>query len=152
LTPDRWAPTWANLGYRDRGASVRVCPIFPSAQEEAARQFNVEYRVADAAASPYMALGALVHAGVEGIRKQMELPPAPPNFWAMSEQDRRSAGIARLPASLEEALDILESSQSVRCWFGDEFFAIYLQFKRSEINALNGLDPAEVCKRYVEVY
>ena len=44
---------------------------------EAAAQFNLEYRVCDAAASPYMALGALVNAGVSGIRQGLALPPSP---------------------------------------------------------------------------
>jgi len=66
LRPNRWAPTWANLGLQDRGASLRVCPIFG---EPAAEHFNLEYRVADATASPYLALGAVVWAGLDGIRQ-----------------------------------------------------------------------------------
>src|SRR5262249_45731890 len=41
LRPNRWAPTWTNVGYRDRGASLRICPIFPTANEDASHQFNV---------------------------------------------------------------------------------------------------------------
>src|SRR6202162_480427 len=47
LRPNRWAPTWANIAVQDRGASIRVCPIFG---DGAAAQVNVEYCVADAAA------------------------------------------------------------------------------------------------------
>ncbi|HEY5091351.1 MAG TPA: glutamine synthetase family protein, partial [Polyangia bacterium] len=62
LRPNRWAPTWASLGAGDRGSALRICPIFaPETSEDASRQFNIEYRVADATASPYMALGAVVH-------------------------------------------------------------------------------------------
>ena len=43
---------------------------------DAAGQFNVEFRPADAAASPYLALGALVHAGVDGIRRKLMLSPS----------------------------------------------------------------------------
>jgi pimeloyl-ACP methyl ester carboxylesterase len=131
---------------------VRVCPAFAIAQEDAARQFNVEYRVAEAAASPSMVLGALVHAGVDGIRHRMPLPPVKPNFWAMSEADRTAAGTARLPASLSEALDRLAVSEVAHGWFGDDFLAVYLQYKRSESTALAGADLAEVCRRYVAVY
>ena len=50
LTPNKWAPTWIDLGERDRGAALRVCPVFAArSAEEAAAQLNVEYRVADAA-------------------------------------------------------------------------------------------------------
>src|SRR5206468_3498966 len=101
LRPNRWAPTWANIAVQDRGASLRVCPIF--GHDGAAQQFNVEYRVADAAASPYLALGALVWAGVDGIRQHRSLPaPAERNFWDMTEAERQAAGVRPLPRSLAE--------------------------------------------------
>jgi hypothetical protein len=43
-------------------------------------------------------------------------------------------------------------SEEARGWFGEDFLALYLQFKRSEIKALQGLDNAEACERYQEVY
>ena len=150
LRPNRWAPTWANLGLQDRGASLRVCPVFG---EPAAERFNLEYRVADAAASPYMALGAVVWAGLDGIRQGRALS-APPdtNFWDMSDADREIAGVKPLPRSLGDALDNLEASAAAREWFGDTFFNAYLQFKRAELRALKGLVPAQICERYAAVY
>src|SRR6516225_7600289 len=119
LRPNRWAPVWTNLADRDRGASLRVCAVVAAATEDAAHQFNVEYRVSDATASPYMALGAIVHAGVDGIRKGMKLRAPPPNtVWEMSEEQRRELGIATLPGSLAQALDLLEASETVRHWLG----------------------------------
>ena len=150
LRPNRWAPTWANLGLQDRGASLRICPIFG---EPAAERFNLEYRVADAAASPYMALGAVVWAGLDGIRQGRSLPPPPKtHFWDMSEADREAAGVKPLPRSLGDALDNLEASAPAREWFGDTFFRAYLQFKRAELGALKGLVPAQICERYAAVY
>jgi glutamine synthetase len=154
LTPDRWAPTWTNLGNQDRGASLRICPTFaPADASEAAAQFNLEYRVCDAAASPYMALGALVHAGTDGIRRKLAVPPPPAeSFWAMNETERAAAGTRRLPQSLREALDALEATPEAKDWFGERFLHAYLMFKRSEIEALAGLDDEAICSRYVEVY
>jgi glutamine synthetase len=98
LRRNRWAPVWANLAERDRGASLRVCAVVDSAIEDAASQFNVEYRVSDATASPYMALGAIVHAGVDGIRQGMRLPSSPAvTVWEMSDEQRSASGIAALP-------------------------------------------------------
>src|SRR5262249_23324580 len=144
--PDRWAPTWANIGLQDRGASLRVCPVFGL---PAAHHFNLEYRVADAAACPYLALGALVWAGVDGIRRGLTLADPPErNFGAMSAAERGEAGIRPLSRSLDEALDRLAASPTAHDWFGDAFFAAYLQFKRAELRALDGLSPAEICARY----
>jgi len=154
LTPNRWAPTWTNLGVRDRGASLRVCPVFaPASPSDTAEQFNLEYRVCDAAASPYMALGALVNAGVDGVRNEMALPPRPERgFWTMSEPERSEAGVHRLPQSLDNALEALAATPEAREWFGDRFLDVYLTFKRSEIEALAGLNDEAICARYAEVY
>jgi len=151
LRPNRWAPTWANIGVQDRGASIRVCPIFGG--DGAAEQFNVEYRVADAAARPYLALGALVWAGVDGIRRRRSLPAGPErNFWDMSDAERDAAGVRPLPRSLGEALDGLTASRAAREWFGDVFFDAYLRFKRAELRVVDGLSEAATCARYAEIY
>jgi len=150
LQPNRWAPTWANLAVQDRGASLRVCPIF---DEPAASHFNAEYRVGDATANPYLALGAVVWAGLDGVCRKLAAP-APPSrdFWKMSPEERQAAGIVELPRSLAEALDNLEASEAAHEWFGERFRSVYLQFKRAEMRAVAGLDPAGVCARYAEVY
>src|SRR5215831_1732371 len=153
LRPNRWAPVWANLAERDRGAAVRVCAIFAMAQEDAARQFNVEYRVCDATASPYMALGALVHAGVDGIRKGMRLAPPPPHtIWDMSEEERRERGIETLPGSLDAALARLEASETASSWLGPELLNAYVRLKRSEIEAVKGQSNEAICARYAAAY
>ena len=104
-----------------------------------ARQFHVEFRATDAAASPYLALGAVIFAGVDGIRRELPLPARP-------------ARRAHLPRSLPEALDRLAASETVGGWFGPTHFDAYLRFKRVEAEKVAGLSPAELCARYAEVY
>ena len=150
LRPDRWAPTWTNVGLQDRGASLRICPIF---DRPAIHNFNVEYRVADATASPYLALGALVWAGLDGVKRRLRLPEFNEvSFWEMSDDQRRAWGARPLPRSLAESLDVLAASEAARGWFGDELFDCYLRFKRAEMKAVEGLSPADICARYAEVY
>ena len=149
--PNRWAPTCAYIADRDREASLRVCPVLTLPGLGAERQFNVEYRVADAAASPYLALGALVFAGVDGIRRKLPLPE-PRNVAAMSAAERTAAGIRHLPQSLGEALDALAATPAAREWFGPTYLDAYLRHKRAEIAMLAGLDEAEQCRRYAETY
>jgi glutamine synthetase len=136
LRPGRWAPTATDLAAQDRGSAIRVCSI-QADSETVSRQFNVEFRVADATASPYLALGALVHAGLDGLRHRRRLADTKP---------------APLPASLSEALDCLEASKDAAQWLGAPLHATYLQFKRAEIASLAGLDEAEICRRYAAVY
>jgi glutamine synthetase len=136
---------------QDRGAAIRICPIF--GRDGAPHQFNVEYRVGDAAASPYLALGALVWAGVDGLYHGRTLPPpAGRSFWDMTDDERAAAGARPLPRSLGEALDNLEACAEAREWFGDAFLDVYVAFKRAELRVLDGLTEAETCARYAEIY
>ena len=140
LTPNRWAPTEIDLRVQDRGAALRVCPVFaPSDPAEAARQFNLEFRVTDGAASPYLALGAVVFAGADGLRRGLALPPPGPTAPS-------------LPHSLPQALDALEASEAARDWLGPVFLDAYLRHKRAEMEHVAGLSAAELCVRYAEVY
>ena len=132
LTPDRWAPTSTNISAQDRSASLRVCPGSPS-------QFNVEYRVADATACPYLALGALVHAGVDGIERELSLPP-------------QTAIPQPLPRTLGEALDTLRDTPAAADWFGPKFLDLYLNFKRDEEQTVANLDPQTICDRYAAIF
>jgi len=140
LTPNRWAPTAVDIVKQDRGAALRVCPIFATTDaEETARQFNFEFRVCDAAASPYLALGAVLLAGADGVRHKRPLPAAgtdPPS----------------LPRSLSEALRAMEASDAVRSWFGPVFFEAYLRHKRSEVAFTEEFAMTELCQRYAEIY
>ena len=79
LVPNAWAPTVIDLVRQDRGATLRICPVFAAATaDEVTRQFHVEFRATDAAASPYLALGAVIFAGADGIRRALPLPAATP--------------------------------------------------------------------------
>jgi len=138
LTPNRWAPTRTDLGTQDRGSAVRICPVFATSPQSAALQFNAEYRVADAAASPYMVLGAIAHAGLDGIRRGLALP------------DRDA--VQMLPRSLGQALDALESDQQAASWLGPDLLQAYVMLKRDEISAVDGFDADSICARYVEIY
>jgi len=137
LTPNRWAPTVADLKLQDRGAALRICPVFDAAdKEQRDAQFNLEFRVCDATASPYMALGALIFAGADGIRKRLALPP----------------NEATLPISLTAALDLMDASAAMKSWFGPVFFEAYLRHKRSEAAYVADLPAEELCARYADVY
>jgi glutamine synthetase len=140
LTPNRWAPTAIDIVKQDRGAALRVCPVFAAkGRKKITEQFNIEFRVCDATASAYMALGAVIFAGADGIARKLALP-------------EMGGGAPPLPHSLGEALDGMEKSEAVRSWFGPTFLEAYLRHKRSELAHVAGLDPPQLCARYAEVY
>ena len=137
LRPNKWAPTAISLGVQDRGSALRICPVYATAEEAIPAQFNIEFRVADAAASPYLALGALVWSGLDGLRRRRRL----------ADHHRTP-----LPASLDAALDNFEQSVTVAEWFGPLFREVYLRYKRAELKTLAGLDEQTICNRYAAIY
>jgi glutamine synthetase len=137
LRPNRWAPVRADVGAMDRGTALRICPVAGSDPGRRARQCNVEFRVADAAASPYLVLAMLVQAGLDGIRHHREI-------------DLKTA--RALPADLGEALTLLEAGETAAEWLGADVLSAYVKFKRAEIAGLENLDESEICRRYAEVY
>jgi glutamine synthetase len=151
LRPNKWAPTFAYLADRDREASLRVCPVLSLPGGDVGKSYNVEFRVADGAASPYLALGALVHAGIDGIRRRLPLKPAA-HVATMSEEAREAAGIKPLPRTLGEALNALEHDAAAKEWFGVTYLDAYLRHKRAEIRMLRDADEAEQCRRYGASY
>jgi len=136
MRPNGWAPTKADVGVFDRGTALRICPARGDAPQRAA-QFNVEFRVADATASPYLALAVVVQAGLDGIRQG----------WEIERVEARA-----LPHDLGSALDLLGDNESAADWLGADLLSAYLKFKRAEIGSLEGLNEAEICARYAEVY
>jgi glutamine synthetase len=153
LTPNRWSAAYSNLGYRDREAGVRICPVFQETGVDVARQYHFEFRAADAAASPYLALGAVLAAGLWGLDRGLAAPPvveSPPQ--AMTEAEQARLGIARLPQSLSAALDLFEADRDLEPAFGAELKAAYLAHKRFEAAMMEALDPAEQCARYHLAY
>ena len=137
LRPNRWAPVYADVGALDRGAALRIAPLNAPDPTQRAKQCNVEFRVADATASPYLALALVVQAGLDGIRRRL----------APDGGDRRP-----LPTSLGAALELLEESPLGRTALGAELLAGYLLFKRAELAGLEHVEEDEVCRRYAEVY
>lgn len=153
LTPHRWSAAFNNLGFRDREASLRVCPVTSKDSASIARQFNIEYRAADAAACPHLALAAIVHAGCQGIEDGMS-PPAPTeeDLSLLPPGELAARGFIRLPETLEDALERFETNETVRAWFPDLFAPTYLAHKRGEIEQMAGLDTAERCAAYSQTY
>ncbi|GKX32851.1 MAG: glutamine synthetase [Rhizobiaceae bacterium MnEN-MB40S] len=154
MTPHRWSPTCNNFGYRDREAAVRICPVFkPQDEKDVAGKFHFEYRVSDAAASPYLVMAALLNAGLNGLDEGMptpEITESDPN--EMTPEQLANIGCARLPNSLADALDRLEASDWAKAAFGETFIEVYLAHKRCEIDIMSGLTDTEICEKYAQAY
>lgn len=151
LTPNRWSAAYNNLGYRDREAGVRICPVFDETRIN--EQFHFEYRASDAAASPYLLLGAVMAAGLwgldQGLAPARVFEGAPQNF---DEAHNAALGVRRLPTTLEEALDLLEADSHLDPLLTPALKAAFLRFKRFELSLLQDFDAEARCARYAQIY
>jgi len=153
LTPHRWSAAYNNLGLQDREAAIRICPLSDMSDIGRARQFNFEFRAADAAASPHLQLAAIIHAGVQGIEEGLEVPAATGEDISLLTSDELTRrGLKRLPENLEAALAEFESSAHTRQWFSDHFVDVYLSHKRGELAVLDAMELEERVSAYREVY
>jgi glutamine synthetase len=144
LVPRAWAGAWRCWGHDNREAAVRACSPL-SGMEDATT--NLEYKPCDASASPHLALGALVAAGLDGIERRLE-PPAPVTVdpAGLSERARADQGIERLPRSPGEALDALESDPVLVSALGETLARSYVAVRRSEWERDRAGDVAEECR------
>lgn len=153
LQPHRWAAAWTTLGDKDREATLRICPTSERPGFDPSRAFNMEFRAADATASPHLSLAVLMRAGLEGLRGNLPQPPIiEGDPEAKTAKVRARLGIHRLPSSLPEALDALNADAVVKSWFSPTFIDCYFAMKRKEIAIVAGLDDASLCARYSAVY
>ncbi len=151
LRPHAWSASVTNLGQHDREALVRICPVSAKPGAAVAKSFNFEFRAADAAATPHLALGALVRAGLHGLRADLPLPKAANviEIAAMGEEERLAGGIHALPRSLAEALDCLEGDDVI---MPAAMKAPYLMHKRGEAAQVAATGREQLCGLYAQVY
>jgi glutamine synthetase len=152
LSPHRWGAGAACLGQRNRETLLRLPPLVPAAGEAAA-QLRLEYRGADATANPYLMLGALVRAGLDGVRRTLPAPPILDRDPAqLDDAEAERYGVGALPESLHDALDALAGDEIARGWLSPLLYDAYVSVKRAELDATSELDLVELCRRYAAVY
>jgi len=104
--PGSWAPTavvW--------GVDNRTCGFRTVGHGDACR---VECRIPGADVNPYLALAAVIAAGLWGVEHRLELPPPyTGNAYEVPDVDR-------IPSTLVEAIGQLESSTIAAAAFGDD--------------------------------
>ncbi len=122
------------------------CPRTRSAEQTLARG-HFEFRGGDIGANPYLLLGILLKAGMEGLRQDLE-----PAEVVVGDPDAAVSAEGQLPTSLREAIDRLESDDVVREWFHPEPLATYLAVKRAEIAEFGDLEPSQQCAAYRKFY
>src|SRR5580704_1456705 len=143
LAPHMWSSAFAVYGMDNREAAVRICSPMLG---DAAGTVNLEVKPSDSSANPYLALGAVIQAGLDGIRRKLDpgdavnVDPA-----TLSDAEREARGVRRLPDSLRAALDALAADDLLMAALGPLRRQAYLAVKRSEVADFAGHDVAWEC-------
>jgi glutamine synthetase len=131
-----WAPTRVAWSLDNRTAGFRVLGAGPA--------LRIECRIPGADANPYLAFAASLAAGLDGIERRLEPPPAfAGDVYAAGE-------LPRVPASLPEAVAEMEASEMLAAAFGSEVVAHYAHFFRTEQAKLDRVVTGWERERYFE--
>jgi glutamine synthetase len=131
LLPGSWAPAHICWGVGNRAALVRIPSL--------TRRRHIEFRSGDNAANPFIFLTAVLAAGLDGLRNQIQ-PPAPVTEdvgFITTEGEAAARGLAFLPRTLPQALAALEADKVVAEALGPVILGEFLKVKRSELAAYN---------------
>ena len=130
LQPHFWSSAYTAWGPDNREASVRVAS---GAWGSEATSINLELKASDSSNNPYLALGGLIAAGLDGVARQLDPGDASlvdPGNW--SDAERKARGIQRYPTTQAEVLDALEADPVLMAALGPELATSYIAVKRSE--------------------
>ncbi|MCW3024609.1 MAG: glutamine synthetase [Solirubrobacterales bacterium] len=153
LQPHRWSAGAVCLAERNREALLRIPPMVSLDGGDPARQLHLEYRGADAAANPYLALAAIIRAGLDGVRSELPTPPILDRDPAqLDDAGAERYGVGALPASLGDALQALAEDEVARGWMSPLLYDAYLSVKQAELAGTADLDLSELCTRYAAIY
>lgn len=140
LQPHFWSSAYTAWGPDNREAAVRVVSGLWGHE---AGSVNLELKGSDPSNNPYLALGGLIAAGLDGVARQLE--PGEPTLidpGNYSDEERARRGIARYPESQAAALDALEGDEVLMAALGPQLSTSYLAVKRSEYQAFSEADLA----------
>jgi glutamine synthetase len=146
LRPHNWAGAFACWGRENREAALRFVTGMIGGRSRFA---NMEMKAMDGASNPYLALGAIVAAGLAGLERGLSLPEPTIEFPdAVPARQRKRHGIRPLPTSLEEATDELEGSAVIREAMGDPLFDSFVAVRRAEWKTFGGVDDEDVVRAH----
>ena len=150
IVPQFWAGAFVCWGHDNREAPVRVPSQFRGAEEAST---NAELKASDASSNPYLALGGLIAAGLDGLERGLEPPdPIEVDPATLSDEERAGRGVERMPASQEQALDALAADERLLDALGAELADAYLAVRRSEWETYSAGDAAFEQQGHFEKY
>lgn len=148
IRPRFWSGAFTCWGYGNREAAVRV-PQPPAGHPVT----NVEYKTVDPSCNPYLALGAVIAAGMDGLERGMTLgDPVQMDPADIPEAERKTKGIRALPDNLGDAIAALEQDQVLLSALGSDLAQSFLAVRRAEWEGMKDLSLEEQVRLLLERY
>ncbi|OBF80410.1 glutamine synthetase [Mycobacterium sp. 852002-51163_SCH5372311] len=145
LCPGNWAGVYVCWGIENREAAVRFVKGGPGSPHGG----NVEVKVVDPSANPYLASAVILGLALEGINAESTLPPETTMDPAqLSDSERDRAGILRLPESQAEAIAALDNSRLIRGILGDPVVDLVVAVRRLEQERYAKLRPEPLADKF----
>jgi glutamine synthetase len=150
LLPHFWSSAFGAYGFDNREGAIRVPSVFWGREADS---INLELKPADHSGNPYLAMGALIAAGMDGVQNHID-PGDPQEIdpGNYSDAEREQRGIRRLPTSLDEALDELERDQVLMEALGPLLASSYIAVKRNESAFFKDKTPEEEALQHFYKY
>jgi glutamine synthetase len=141
LAPNFWSSAYTCWGPDNREATVRVASPFKGRVQAST---NIEIKAVDGSANPYLALGGILAAGLDGIERGLDPgEPLASNPHELEEAVREERGIRRYPTSLSDALDALEQDDVLMAALGEARAHEFIGVRRAEWSDLGRLSIAQ---------
>lgn len=152
LRPNSWSSAFVCYGPDNREAALRIPSLFWGEEETSV---NLELKPSDSSSNPYIALGGLIAAGLDGIDKQLRpeqglLMDVDPGTLSPEELERR--GVRRLPSNLGEAIQALEGDQVLLDALGPVLARSYLAIRRGDWQLFSANDEAYELRHHFYKY
>ncbi|MFF9115221.1 glutamine synthetase [Streptomyces massasporeus] len=150
LRPSQWAGVFTAWGRETRETALRVVTGTAGLRDRAA---NLEIKPVDLAANPYLAIGSLIAAGLDGLTSSAPLPEETTGDPAhLGEAEAAARGVRRLPDSLERAVEAFRDDEALRTALGPVLADAVIAVRQGEQASVAGLDDDRVAAAYRWVY
>jgi glutamine synthetase len=150
LQPQMWASAYRAWGPDNREGALRLASPFAGHEAEST---NVELKSCDASSNPYIALGAVMAAGLDGIERRLALSePVTVDPHTLDDGQRKAIGADRLPQSLREAVGNLKRDRVLMEALGERLSTSYIAVKELDVEAFAQQDETFEFRQHIYKY
>lgn len=146
LVPGFEAPIYVSWGRTNRGALIRVPRVLPDRPQTT----RIELRSPDPSCNPYLAYAVMLQAGLDGVRRELPLPPAAEED--LVTMNARSRTYPMLPMTLGDAIDALQRDEVIADTLGALVYQRFVELRKREWEEYRQHISAWELDRYLPIF